>query len=212
MHMSELLDEIREKAESRAKVLQKDIQEARDLIAMYEAELAPLLVILRATSPKDTRPTTGTVEAVAAAVEAAGEGLGRPVVYSRTTELPKHPHTGEVLNMSSSEAMLKTADKVAKEVKVVKAAKSASAQVSTPRRWSQYKLPPRVRLFLAKFGNAKGQIRREQVMEWYRTVNPDIDLSSLKQAASDITGILVTKGVLNRDAPGVYSFAPKTQS
>lgn len=41
MHMSELLNEIREKAEARAKVLQKDIQEARDIIASYEAELAP---------------------------------------------------------------------------------------------------------------------------------------------------------------------------
>lgn len=200
MHMSELLNEIREKAEARAKVLQKDIQEARDIIASYEAELAPLMAILKATSPEAT-PPTGTAEACTAAVEAAGEGAARPLVYSKTTELPRHPHTGEVLNMGSSETMLKAvAEKTGAK------AVGAPSTGKGPPRWSQYKLPPRVRLFLTKFGNVKGQIRHEQVAEWYRTVNPGIAAPSLKQAACDIASILVSKGVLHRDAPGVYSF------
>lgn len=99
--------------------------------------------------------------------------------------------------MGSSETMLKT---------VEKATKVATAPTAPQQRWSQYKLPPRVRLFLTKFGNVKGQIRHEQVAEWYRTVNPTITTPSLKQAACDIASILVSKGVLHRDAPGVYSF------
>lgn len=206
MHMSELLDEIREKAEARAKTLQKDIQEARDLILVYEAELAPLMAILKATSPK-LSPPTGTAEAAATAIEAAGAGTERPVVYSKTTELPKHPHTGEVLESGKSEGMLKAvAEKVAAQPTAAKAPPVAG---KVPQRWSQYKLPPRARLFLVRFGNTKGQIRHEQVADWYRTISPTIDLPSLRQAASDIAGILINKGILHRDAPGVYSYTKK---
>lgn len=208
MHMSELLDEIREKVETRAKKLQKDIQEARDLIVMYEAELAPLMAILKATSPKLT-PPTGTAEALSAAVAAApvGNGTPHPTVYNKTTELkePRHPHTGDVLASGSSEAMLRVV--ALKNIVDEGMAKPVTGKV--PPRWSQYKLPPRARLFLTKFGNVKGQIHRQQVMEWYATVSPTIDPPSLRQAASDIAGILINKGILHRDAPGVYSYTKK---
>lgn len=224
MHMSELLDEIREKATQRASELKREIRQAQDMIGLCEEELAPLLAILAATDPKPV-PPTGTAEAVAAAIEAieaAGEGAARPTVYNKTTELkePRHPHTGEVLASGSSEAMLRVvalkkigdefletkavADKVASQ-----AIAAQPAVVKVPPRWSQYKLPPRARLFLAKFGNVKGQIHRQQVMDWYATISPTIDPPSLKQAASDIAGILINKGILHRDAPGVYSYTKK---
>ena len=199
--MSELLIEIRERAEARAEELQKDIHEARELIALYEAELTPLMAILKATSPKAT-PPTGTVEAVTEATKAAG-GAARPLVYSKTTELPRHPHTGEMLNMGSSGAMLKMIKAIEKDRGV------ATSPAAPPQRWSQYKLPPRVRLFLSKFGNVKGQIRHQQIEDWYITVNPGIKPVSLKQAACDIATILITKGIMHREAPGVYSYASK---
>lgn len=207
--MSELLTEIRERATQRASELKRDIRQAEELIALYEEELTPLLAILAATDPP--HPPTGTAEAFAVAVDAAGEGSTRAVVYEKATPLPeepRHPHTGEVLakqpaTTGTSEAMLR----VVALNKIVAEGMAAKPKGKVPKRWSQYKLPPRVRLFLNKFGNINGQIQCQQVMDWYITVSPDIEPSSLKQAAVDITSTLINKGILHRDAPGTYPFA-----
>lgn len=141
--MSDLLNEIREKARSRAEELQKDIQEAIDIISLCESELTPLLAIIKATNSK-LAPATG--------------------------ESPEVP------------------------------------SVKLPSRWSQYKLPPRCRLFLAQFGDTQGQIRIQAIMAWYRTVTPTITDTSLMQATYSMTGILVRKGILHKDAPNTWSF------
>lgn len=191
--MSELLNEIREKARSRVGELQKDIQEARDLIALYETELAPLQVIIKVTNPKHTAPS-GTSEAVASAVFVAKGGDGRPLVYNTINEPPRHPHTGEVLDTGSSETMLKAV--------AAQAVKLPAVKLSA--RWRGHKLPPRCRLFLNKFGDTKGQIVLQQIMNWYRTVNPSIGEASLKQAAFNMAHILVNKNILHKDAPGTW--------
>jgi len=168
--MSDLLNEIREKARSRAEELQKDIQEAIDIISLCESELTPLLAIIKATNSK-LAPATGESPEVPGAD-------------------PNDADKGSVAGLS-----IRTA---ARAVKL--------PSVKLPSRWSQYKLPPRCRLFLAQFGDTQGQIRIQAIMAWYRTVTPTITDTSLMQAAYSMTGILVRKGILHKDAPSTWSF------
>lgn len=202
--MSELLTEIRERATQRASELKRDIRQAEELIALYEEELTPLLAILAAATEPPKLPPTGTVEALTAAVEEANRTAApRTVLYEKTSKLPPTEEKVKPATTGNSEAMLR----VVALKKIVAEGMAAKPKGKVPQRWSQYKLPPRVRLFLTKFGNVKGQIQRQQVMDWYHTVSPDIDPSSLKQAAVDITSTLINKGIMHRDAPGTYSFA-----
>lgn len=96
--MTELLNELREKAILRAGQLERDIQDAKDLIAMYESELAPFREVIKATSPSPTEPRvppTGTSEALATAVGVAIQARTRPDgqvrTYSTSTPLPETP-------------------------------------------------------------------------------------------------------------------------
>ena len=210
---SGLLNEIREKARSRVEELQGEIRQARDRLAAAEAELSPLMVIIKVTNPKHTAPS-GTSEAVAAAVSVAKGGEGSTVVYNNTTVLPRHPHTGEVLDTGLSETTMQATDapapkrrlKITDDVVAAQAVKLPAVKLSA--RWRGYKLPPRCRLFLDKFGNAKGQITLQQITDWYRTVNPGISEVSQKQFAFSTARILVTKGILHKDAPGAWSLKP----
>lgn len=78
-----------------------------------------------------------------------------------------------------------------------------------PKKWARYRLPPRVRLFLSAFGHCRGVITAAQIRDWYQTVNPDIQMSSLKQSVIDITGTLITKGIMRR-VNGGYEITEKT--
>ena len=187
--MSELLNEIREKAVTRAVEIQKDINDAEELIKIYKKELASYLAVINATTLPQA--PTGTSEATAAvmAVAASSDKTPRPAVYSKTEELPRHPHMGEVLS--------NTATKTAAQV----------AEPPVPHdRWSQYRVPPRVRRFLIEFGETKGRITHAQILVWYTKLNPWMTPGSQKQAVSDMAGILMRKGILRRHSPGVWSF------
>ena len=63
-------------------------------------------------------------------------------------------------------------------------------------RWSQYRLPPRYRRFLHRFAEAP-RFSREDVEMWYRrSMNPRIQLDSLKSTSSEILRALSEKNLI----------------
>jgi hypothetical protein len=79
-------------------------------------------------------------------------------------------------------------------------------QVIPSRRYSQYKLAPRFRRFLDRFGNNE-KVTRKEISAWYRrALNPSVQDDSLMSITSEITRTLMTKGILTRESDGVWKF------
>lgn len=72
------------------------------------------------------------------------------------------------------------------------------------RRYSQYKLAPRFRRFLDRFGNNE-TVQRREIAAWYRrALSPGMADNSLYAMVSEITRTLVAKGILAREGEGVW--------
>jgi hypothetical protein len=72
------------------------------------------------------------------------------------------------------------------------------------RRYSQYKLAPRFRRFLDRFGNNE-KVERREIAAWYRrALSPGMADNSLCAMVSEITRTLVAKGILAREGEGVW--------
>lgn len=72
------------------------------------------------------------------------------------------------------------------------------------RRYSQYKLAPRFRRFLDRFGNNE-TVQRREIAAWYRrALSPGMADNSLCAMVSEITRTLVAKGILAREGEGVW--------
>ena len=79
-------------------------------------------------------------------------------------------------------------------------------QVIPSRRYSQYKLAPRFRRFLDRFGNNE-KVTRKEIAAWYRrALSPSVQDDSLMTITSEITRTLTAKGILSRESDGVWKF------
>jgi hypothetical protein len=79
-------------------------------------------------------------------------------------------------------------------------------QVIPSRRYSQYKLAPRFRRFLDRFGDNE-KVTRKEIAAWYRrALSPSVQDDSLMTITAEITRTLTAKGILSWESDGVWKF------
>lgn len=176
-----ILTDMRVKVEERVAQLRADIEEASLLLAAYQAELKPLLAVLKA--------------------------MGNDVPYVPTDQ-DSVPSATEKINEDDSDGGggLAFDDEMEAEAAERQASTSSDADTASPKangssippnRWGHYKLAPRHRRFLAKFGSRKS-FTRAQVRAWFNSENPTLQINSVATGINEIVRVLTEKGIIVR--------------
>ena len=169
--MNDLLTDIRTKADARVRQLNADIADAEKILKLYREELHPLLLVLQATAPKTETP--------------------------EVTETPKtvEPPVYDVAPVPYSPVASATPENLPPISLTITPPREPAGAVHI-RRFSQFKLQPRYRLFLEHFRD-RSVITRDDVKSWYaRKINPRIAANSLNTASLLVPNVLVQKGIL----------------
>lgn len=174
-----MLADMRTKIDERVAQLRADIEEASVLLAGYQAELKPLLAVLKA--------------------------MGNDV-QSDLVELEPDPPTA---NETKDGGESSFDDELEDEAKEKMAAGTPDTGTSTPKtngssgssippnRWGHYKLAPRHRRFLAKFGSRKS-FTRAQIQAWFNSESPGLQTNSVATGINEIVRVLTEKGIIVR--------------
>jgi len=176
-----MLADMRTKIDERVAQLRADIEEASVLLAGYQAELKPLLAVLKAMGN----------DAQSGLVELEPD----PPTANETHDGNRSDSFDDELEAEAKEKMAEGTPDTG--TPTPKTNGSSSGSSIPPNRWGHYKLAPRHRRFLAKFGVRKS-FTHAQIQAWFNSESPGLQTNSVATGINEIVRVLTEKGIIVR--------------